>query len=74
MALKKPWVPQSLSPTPLGTLDVSKIPCIPDQASKTQPNLLLLEVSQLTNYGLQLVGVVLIFWWLVVRMVFIFFN
>lgn len=45
-----------------------KIPFIPDQASKTQPNLLSLEGSQLkqelTNCSLQLVGLLLAFRWL----------
>lgn len=39
--LPPPRIPRSLFPAAFATLDVPKIPFIPDQASKTQPNLLL---------------------------------
>lgn len=55
-------------------LTVPKIPFVPDQAAKTQLSLLLLEGSQmkqeLTNCGLQLVGLSLVFIWLMGKNVF----
>lgn len=55
-------------------LTVPKTPFVPDQAAKTQPSLLLLEGSQmkqeLTNCGLQLVGLSLVFIWLMGKNVF----
>lgn len=55
-------------------LTAAKIPFVPDQALKTQANLLSLEGSQmrqeLTNLRLQLVGLSLVFIWLMGKNVF----